>query len=294
MLNSNALFSALKQTDGSGVRDRPEVRSAFQSGAIGIAVAPAPSDLGDTLTRFASFAWNLPDNDIAARGNAMIYSDRFPEKESNDKNILVDNVLSDLVSLFAFSSSPAKAILYYAYAVLSSPTYLDTFEGVLYAPADPASPPRVLIATEEKVRKSLVDLGKKIAECEKADFVPTPLETLCVNWPAAFSEFNFIKWSYDDDSEELKLHGDSNELVILTGLPQHAVALRIAGHTVIEKWLRERTKAYLTRKFSSTDADELKNLICAICNQNSLIETADRIVADIIATQNVVLPFGRP
>lgn len=293
ILNSNPLFSALKQTDGSGVRDRPEVRSAFQSGAIGIAVAPAPSDLGGTLTRFACFSWDLPDNDIAARGNAMIYCDRFPEKDSTDKSILIDNVLNDLASLFAFSTAPAKAILYYVYAVLSSPSYLDAFEGVLYAPADPGSPPRILIANDEKVRKSLADLGEKIAECEKADFVPTSLATLVVNWPCNLTEFDFVKWIYDDIREELKLFGDKKEVVVIAGVPQHTVALRISGHTVIEKWLRERTKPYFTRKFSPTDAAELKNLICAICDQNSLIEIADKIVADVIATQNLVLPFGR-
>jgi hypothetical protein len=294
VLNSDQLFDALKQTKGSGVRDRPEVRSAFQSGAIGIAVAPAPSDLGATLTRFACFSWSLPDNDIAARGNAMIYCDRFPKKNSTDKSILVDNVSDALASLFAFSSVPAKAIVYYAYAILSSPSYLETFEGVLYSPSDPSCPPRILIASCEERRRSLVDLGEKIAECERPGYVPTSLGSLIVNWPLAFTEFDFVKWSYDDDSEELKLVGDCNELVILTGVPQQAVALRIAGHTVIEKWLRERTKAYLTRKFTNTDAVELKTLVCAIQDQSSLIEIADNHVAALIATEDVITPFGHP
>lgn len=294
VLNSDQLFAALKQTDGSGVRDRPEVRSAFQSGAIGIAVAPGPSDLGETLTRFACFSWSLPDNDIAARGNAMIYCDRFPEKDSADKSILVDNVSDALASLFAFSSAPAKAILYYSYAVLSSPSYLDTFEGVLYSPSDPSSPPRILIASDEECRKSLVALGEKIAQCEKPNYVPTSLAKLVVNWPSTFREVDFVKWTYDDDSEELTLLGDSNEAITLTGVPQEAVALRIAGHTVIEKWLRERTKAYLTRKFTSVDAEELKGLICAICDQTSLIATADRLIADIIATESIITPPSNP
>lgn len=293
VLNSNQLFAALKQTEGSGVRDRPEVRAAFQSGAIGIAVAPAPSDLGATLTRFACFSWSLPDNDIAARGNAMIYCDRFPEKGSTDTSILVDNVSDALVSFFAFSSVPAKAIAYYAYAVLSSPSYLDTFEGVLYSPSDPSSPPRILIASDEECRKSLVDLGEKIAECERPGYVPTPLASLVINWPSTFTEFNFVKWTYDDEVEELKLVGDSDELIILSGVPQQAVALRIAGHTVIEKWLRERTKPYLTRTFTNTDAGDLKNLICAICDQTSLIQNADKIVAYIIASESVFTPPSR-
>lgn len=294
VLNSNQLFSALKQTEGSGVRDRPEVRTAFQSGAIGIAVAPAPSDLGATLTRFACFSWNLPDNDIAARGNAMIYCDRFPEQNSPNKTILVDNVSDALASLFPFGVAPAKAIVYYAYAILSSPSYLDTFEGVLYSPSDPSSPPRIPIASTEECRRSLVDLGRKIAECEKPGYVSTALASVSINWPLTFTEFNFVKWSYDDDREELSLSGDENELVILSGVPQQAIALRIAGHTVIEKWLRERSKAYLTRKFTTADADALKNLICAICDQIYFIEIADKLVMDILATESVIPPPTRP
>jgi len=294
VLNSDQLFTALQQTAGGGVRARPEIRSAFQGGAFGIAVAPAPSDLGATLSRFACFSWSLPDNDIAARGNAMIYCDRFPEKDSIDKSVLVDNVSDTLASLFAFSSAPAKAIVYYTYAVLSSPSYLDTFEGVLYSPSDPSSPPRILIAADQECRKSLVDLGERIAECERPDYVPSSLTSLVVNWPSTCTEFNFVKWTYADDSEELNLFGDNSELLVLAGVPQKVVALRIAGHSVVEKWLRERTRAYLTRKFTNADADALKNLICAIWDQISRIEMADILVADIIATEAVIAPPGRP
>ena len=288
VLNSDQLFAALNQTDGEGVRKRPEVKAAFKSGAIGIAVAPAPSDLGNTLTRFACFSWNLPDNDIAARGNAMIYCDRFPKKDSADRSILVDNVSDALASLFAFSRSPARAILYYIYAVLSSPSFLDTFEGVLYSPSDPSSPPRILIASNEECRRSLVDLGEKIAQCEKPGYVPTSLTSIIVNWPPTFTEFNFVDWSYDDACEKLKLIGDNDENVILAPVPHQVLALRIAGHNVIEKWLRERTEAYLKRKFTTSDADEFKNLIGAICDQYSLIDKADKLVADLIANEGVV------
>ena len=294
VLNSDQVFGALKQTKGSGVRDRPEVRSAFQAGAIGIAVAPAPSDLGATLTRFACFAWSLPDNDIAARGNAMIYCDRFPKKNSIDKSILIDNVSNEITTLFAFSSAPSKAIIYYSYAVLSCPSYLETFEGVLYSPSDPSSPPRILIASSLEHRRDLVALGEKIADCEKSDYSPNELTSLVINWPSTIAEFNLIKWFYSDETEELKLVGDSNETVVLSGVPLHVVALRIAGHTVIEKWLRERTKAYLTRKFKLADANELKNLIGAISDQGALIATADQLVADIIASESVIAPPVRP
>ena len=294
VLNSDILFDALKQTDGSGVRDRPEVRSAFQAGAIGIAVAPAPSDLGATLTRFACFSWSLPDNDIASRGNAMIYCDRFPERNSNDKSILVDNVSEALASLFAFSNAPARAILYYVYAVLSSPSYLEEFEGVLYSPSDPSSPPRILIASDKECRISLVRLGEQIAKCERPDYVPTSLLTLETNWPSTVTEIDLDNWTYTDESQELKLIGQNNEVITLIGVPQHAVATRISGHAVVEKWLRERTQVYLRRKFTSVDADELKSLICAICDQASFIETADKHIANMITTESIIAPPSHP
>lgn len=294
VLNSNELFAALKQTEGSGVRDRPEVRSAFQSGAIGIAIAPAPSDLGATLTRFACFSWNLPDNDIAARGNAMIYCDRFPEAHATDKSILIDNVSNEMAALFAFSSAPSKAIAFYAYAVLCCPTFLETFEGILYSPSDPSSPPRILISSDVENRKAIAALGESIAECEMPAYVPSALASLSLAWPSTFAEFSFLKWTYSDDTEELKLFGDCEEIIVFSGVPQQAIGLRIAGHTIIEKWLRERSFAYLTRKFTPLDANELKNLICAICDQFSLIATADEFVKNMIVSENVIMPPVRP
>lgn len=294
VLNSDPLFTALKQTEGSGVRDRPEVRAAFQYGALGIAVAPAPSDLGATLTRFACFAWDLPDNDIAARGNAMIYCDCFPEQSAVDKSILVDNVSDELTALFSFSAEPSKAVVFYTYALISCPSYLDTFEGILYSPSDPGAPPRILIASDVEFREQLSVLGELIAKCERPDYTPDTLSSLSLTWPASLSEFKFTNWSYVDKTEELRLCGDQNEAITISGVPQQVIALRIAGHTVIEKWLRERLFSYLTRKFVIADAFELKKLISAIFDQIELIEIADVFVKEIIDSECVTAPPTLP
>ena len=70
-------FKALKDAPGDGTRARPEIRPAFAAGAKGICLAPNPIDLGSSLTRFASFAWCLPD-DVSAR-NAMVYCSYMPD-----------------------------------------------------------------------------------------------------------------------------------------------------------------------------------------------------------------------
>jgi hypothetical protein len=281
-INSDEVFDALKSTEGGGVRDRPEVRSAFHAGAIGIAIAPAPSDLGATLTRFACFAWNIPDNDIAARGNAMIYCDRFAKKSSLDKSMLSDNITEDLQKWFSFGSSPSRNILFYIYAMLSTPCYLDTFEGVLFAPSDPSVPTRILISSDESCRRKLCELGEKIAECEKSDYQPSAQPSLLTAWPSGRTEIKLAKWSYDDLNSTLRLAGEDGEAVVLTGVPQQVVELRIAGHTVMDKWLRERTYAYLTKTFTHVDSLGLEHLIKSIVDQEALILSADSLVKNII------------
>jgi hypothetical protein len=293
VLNSDQLFTSLKRTEGGGVRDRPEVRSAFQLGAIGIAVAPAPSDLGNTLTRFACFAWCIPDNDIAARGNAMIYCDRFPEKSNGPKDTITNNVSQYLLEFFNTSYSPAKSVLFYTYAVLSSPSYLDTFEGALYSPSNPDSPPRILISSCEELRRSIAEIGEKIAECEKPLYNSIYCDSIIVDWPDGYTEFNLSGWDYVDEDEKIILLGDQKEIVTIYGVSQKTMALRIAGHTVLEKWLRERRKAYLTRKFTIADAGELRRVIGAICEQSELIDLVDNLVQEMIDSEMVILPPPR-
>ncbi len=290
VLNSDKLFTALSHTSGGGVRARPEVRSAFQAGAIGIAVAPAPSDLGATLTRFACFSWSLPDNDIAARGNAMIYCDLFPERGAEDTTILIENIDSNIKALFNFNSSPLKATIFYVYAVLSCPAYLETFEGVLYSSSDPSAPPRIPISTDIEIRQQIANLGQKIADCERPDYVAQTLPLLSINWSQSVVEFKLIRSVYDETSEQLILTGDQSESLRFTNVPSYVIALRIAGHNVVEKWLRERQFPYLRRSFTNVDAEALKQLICRICEQVSLIEVADVLVSSIITSEKLIEP----
>jgi hypothetical protein len=245
VLNNDQLFGALSLTKGGGVRARPEIRAAFGSGAIGIAVAPAPSDLGATLTRFTCFSWSLPDNDIAARGNAMIYCDQFPERDAEDKSILVENVNGAVKSLFGFSLTPLKAAIFYTYAVLSSSEYLEMFEGVLYAPSNPSEPPRIPISSEINIRQQLANLGEKIAECERPNHISPILPSLSINWPPGLTELKLVSWDYVESSGQLSLVGENGESLTFANVPQHTVSLRIAGHNVVEKWVRERHFSYL-------------------------------------------------
>ena len=287
VIENDNLFSTLSSAPGGGTRTRPEIRKAFSDKALGIAIAPAPADLGATLTRFACFSWNLPDNDIAARGNAMIYCNIFPEKNKKGYRPSTSNFQDDFLKYFDFSSDSETQAMYYVYAILSSSAYLDTFEGVLYRPSDPSNPPRIPLTALEEDRIYICNLGKKIAECEKSDFQIDDLTEYQVKYPDKFKGFQLSKYTYDEKTHTLFLSSKKESIRIL-GVHSEVVSLSIAGHNVVDKWIRERTYSYLRREFGESDIDQLLNLLSAIKSQNDYIDQVDQRLMGILTAGKVI------
>lgn len=288
VIENEDLFAALSAAPGGGTRARPEIRKAFSDHAIGIAVAPAPADLGATLTRFACFCWNLPDNDIAARGNAMIYCNVFPEKEKTGLGSSKSNIDDRFLKHFKFSTNPDLQATYYVYAVLSSSEYLDSFEGVLYRSSDPSNPPRVPLAASEQVRSYLSDLGKQIAACEKPDYDVKMLKSLQVEFPGKKKALQLAKSSFDESTETLFLTSKAGETIQIQGVPPSVVNLTIAGHNILDKWIRERKFSYLRRDFSHDDINQLLKLISTIEVQLRLIEKVDQTLSTILSNDDLI------
>lgn len=290
-ISDRHLFEALGETQGDGTRARPEIQEAFAQGAKGIAIAPAPIDLGDTLTRFVSFVWNLPDNDIVARGNAMIFCDMFPDERRGSEwdSIVKSNVTVEAERLFG-RSDPESSVLFYTYAVMSSNRYLEAFESVLFAPSSPDEPPRIPIASDPGKRKRLVELGKSIALCEREQYDVDMLDTLRIEWPSTLREFRLRRSRIDYDLKVIKLEGSDGEEVRLSGIPESVLTLRMSGHNVLAKWLREREFAYLRRTFRPQDSDGLLKLISRISAQLGIIEEIDEIIEEILDSATLVSP----
>jgi hypothetical protein len=290
VVNDADVFQALGRAKGGGTRARPEIRAAFENEAIGLALAPGPLDLGATLTRFAAFAWNLPDNDISARGDAMVYCDRYPRPRARPGELLAveSNVSRECATLFDFSDDPDRAVVFYTYAVLSSSVYLDVFESVLYTSASPDDPPRIPITSNLNLRRQLVDLGRQIAECERGDGPAATVGELLLNWPDGLSEFQLKDFQFDESKSSLVLRGVNGEAVSVSGVDMDIVSLRIAGHDVVAKWLRERSFPYLRRTFKEADLQSLAGLISHIARQLTLIERADHLVEAILDSEQLI------
>jgi hypothetical protein len=291
VLISDDIFSSLSSATGNGTRKRSEVRMAFEQGAIGIALSPAPLDLGVTLTRFVSFVWYLPDNDIAARGNAMIYCDRFPEERrgSNWDSKVKSNVNVDVEDLFT-GDSPETQAIFYAYAVMNCPIYLSSFESVLYVSADPNSPPKVPIVRNPKIRMRIAELGHEAAMFERTNCPSTESESLVCEWPERIAEFRLKEDKIDYEKGSITLIGTNREEATITGIKIEVLTLRISGHAVILKWLRERHYSYLRRTFKQSDLIELKNLLTRIEGQNEVLDRVDKFLRDALENDDLIEP----
>ena len=279
------VFKALSRAPGDGTRRRPELSHVFKNKGIGIGISPDPHDLGSTLTRFASFCWNLPDNDLAARGNSMIYTNKVLNKESvksdAESNSKCDsNVSNDLAVLFHFSDDPSTEILYYIYAIISSSTYLEIFEGILFTSADPTQPIRIPIFCNLSSRRKISKLGYEIAQCEIEDHIVPKSQSYLVSRFEEQDEFELTKSVLDFDAGRIELYENQTKKVEFTDIPREVLALRISGHDVISKWLREREFKYFRRTFRRQDVESLTNLLDRVCQQLVLLKQLDEIISE--------------
>ena len=286
------VFSALSDAPGGGTRPRPEVAAAFEEGAIGIAVSPAPADLGSTMSRFTSFCWHLPDNDLSARGNAMIYANLFGivknlRSKAGYNVVIVENIRQEVLKLFDYSDEPDRVVLFYIYGILSSTTYLEAFEGALYKTADPAHPARIPILSDVTARMHVAAQGHEIALCEAPSYECPKLENIRWTEMSDDEEFKLTKVGVDPPSGRLNLYGDGSKKISIEGIPSETLTLRIAGHDVVKKWLREKQFPYLRRTFRNTDLAALKNLLDRITYQQLLIRKLDEILDDHISVDSV-------
>ena len=293
VIADEAVFASLSTTSGGGTRSRPEVRLAFSEGASALLVAPGPRDLGRSLTRFVSFAWSLPDNDNASRGNSMAYCSKFPligEATGLHDQQVVTNTSGEVNEILGRESDPANDVLYYCYAVMSSSAYLEAFEAVLYVPSDPQTPFRVPIAQEKGVREQLTAIGAQLAECENFEIEFPINPAITAVWPIDVVEMRLISETIDVSLGILELKGDSGEIVKISGVSAESLTLRIAGHEVLKKWVRERKFSYLRRTFRKTDLVELLQVISRLERQVELVASASLLVEPLLQDTSLLLP----
>ena len=291
LLLDDSLLRVLGGLGGGGTRLRPEVVSAYSNqDTIGIAIAPSPIDIGEDLHRFATFCWDMPDNDLCARGNAHVFCDQFPDNKPAGSRewdpTPKDNISDTLIGAVraARPDTTPREIVFYAYAVLCSGTLLEAFADAYFTASATENIPRIPIVRDPEVMGLLIDKGQAMAELENPDF-NVELPEWVISLEGEYSrQFNLCKFSIDDKRFEIRLYSDNCEPEItLEGIPEELLQMAISGYEVMACWLKFHSYPYTRCAFTSDDYRGLLRLLSCLHWQTDLIQEIDGILDRVVS-----------
>jgi predicted helicase len=258
---------------------------------MGIAVAPAPEDIGANLHRFVSFCWHVPDNDLCKRGNSQILCNQFPVYKTrgrarwNPKPILNihKRIISHLTTITGMSETKAaEALVYYVYAVLCSTIYLTQFKGALFKTADSENRPRIPIPHEAKLFNKVSERGKSLAELEKSATSASPSPLFASLKPLFTQSFKLTSFSINEVKGRIDLFENSDVVISAGPVPTEVLTYEVAGYRVIQQWLKVYTQPYMQADFTEKQYDELLLLLSQIAGQIKIIKDIDPIVSPML------------
>lgn len=283
------LLDAYAKIGGGGTRPRPELLSSFVDGAtFGFAMAHAPKDLNPTLSQFVSFCWDLPDNDMCARGNSHIYLNRYYSK---DLGRVVPNVNDALVSsvsalLERSENDASRKIVFYSYAVLCSQVYLDEFEGALFTTNQSEHRARIPFVDDKKLFEKMATMGESLAKLEKPEPVVENVlkldySAITKRLPDGFKMSAFAS-HFDEEKEVLYLSDGRREIEI--PCPLSVQRLNISGYDVLKSaWLKFNSYNFTYMAFGLGALRKLLDLINILAVRQALIAKIDAVMTKIFA-----------
>jgi hypothetical protein len=274
------LLDELGKTEGGGLRDRPEIRAAYKNkNVFGFAVAPAPEDLGESLHKFSSFCWNVPDNDLSTRGNAHIFCNYFPDYkkkknwDSNVKTNINPNLLAALSRKFAIKEEKLiNPLTFYAYAILSSNFYLEQFKGKLYNVA--GEWPGIPITEEKDLFFAVAEFGKQLAELESGNYKgKTRKDDL--------AELEYHKYKIETNS--IRLFDEKGNLVKqYFDIDEDTLQFEVSGYNVVREWLKLHSYPYYRKNLEEEELNEFHMLLSKIDLYRTIILELDNKVEQIL------------
>jgi hypothetical protein len=292
---SEKVFYELSRQKNSGTRMRPEIKAAYDDRkTIGIAVAPATRDIGETLHRFSSFCWDLPDNELCTRGNAHVFCNQFPEyKKASWDPKPKDNIHSGLSETLAKSLGLKKdeardLLVYYAYAVLCSESYMEKFSSQLFTVAKSSNRLRIPMTADRRLFRKIADKGRELADLENPDndFISPGMKGQAELFPGPF-RLNAFKLSVSDGA--ISLISDGGVAATVTGLPKVTLELKIAGNEVVSTWLKWHSYAYTRKEFDKEAFMGLLSLASKIEKQVEVIGEIDSSVMELVSDKDKLL-----
>lgn len=283
VLLDEGVLNALVSAGGGGTRARPEIMAAYKDpGVSGIAVSPAPSDIGDSLHRFVSYCWYAPDNDLTSRGNAHIFTNKFPEYKKGHEwdSTPKSNINAALLKSLGLNEGSADEVVFYCYGILCSDTFLDAFTGALHVAAGTGWP-RIPLTSDKAKFDSIRDLGRDLAELEKSS-EEQPLDNFSSFEDSFTKSFRLTSFELNEDDEKIVLYEDGLQAVELRPVPREVICFKSSGYRVIQQWLKMRTHTYKRAVFDVADHRALLALLSTIEKQLAIVRELDENVKELL------------
>lgn len=290
VLENEELFTSLRKMKNSGMRERPELRAAYSdSRVMGFAMAQFPAHLDTELNAFVSFCWGLPDNDLCKRGNSYLHTNYRWNKKTNK---LCSNVNPALIrelsmNLGMDAESCVNSVVFYSYAILSSPEYLNKYRGALYIASDDETRPRIPVIKNKYIFKRIVKLGYLLARLEHPNHrLRNRLLDLGIqkNNFLIPKDFKLASVSYDDVAQYVVLEDDTNKMRIPCS--PDVFYTSISGYSVIEQWVQLHSYNYKRKTFGEEDFALFLDLLNRLYCRQTIAQYIDKYV-EIITTVSV-------
>lgn len=288
LLFDNTVMDALRKTEGGGMRERPEVQAAYADNSVfGFAVAPAPADISPKIHKFTSFCWSMPDNDLATRGNAHVFCNKFPDYKKTQKNWkgkcksnINDKLLKVLAEIYEVTGTKlVDELVFYAYAVLNSNIYLHTFEGKLYSTA--GEWPAIPIPMTYELLNRMSELGQKMAEVEKANYRPVN-QQVTISCSLMDSEI-YMGYAILDGS--IKIYDVNSKVEYIIQVPEEILTFQASGYEIVREWMKYHSYSYYRKSCGKKEFEELQDLFGRILDFKFLVASADDIMRKILQSE---------
>lgn len=291
LLLDNELLRLLAGLGGGGTRLRPEVVSAYSDAdTLGIAIAPSPIDIGEDLHRFATFCWDMPDNDLCARGNAHVFCNQFPDNKPSrggawdpePKPNISEPLLARLGQVVPGITE--KDVVFYTYAALCSGTLLEAFAPAYFTASSSENIPRIPVVHDAGILRFLVEKGRELAELENPR-VEHALRPRISRLVEAFRRpFNLTNFLVDEEEKEIHLYANGGgPILILRDLPAEILRMTISGYDVIKCWLKFHSYVYTRAEFTRQDYLDFLGILSRLIMQTERIAEIDAVMDRIIS-----------
>jgi hypothetical protein len=181
----------------------------------------------------------------------------------------------------------ATEVVFYIFAILCSQVYLDEFEGALFTVNRADMRPRIPMVNNADVFKQLAELGQKVAELEKRDYIPRNLARYDYNVIKAQVPSNFkLSWSrtiqpFNEDDETITLTDGRIDITI--PCPLDVQRINIAGYEVVKNaWMKFNSYDFTHCSFTPEDMESFLNLVNKLLEYVELVGEIDVVMHNVI------------